>query len=100
MDHIPGDQRIMPCLANSNAEVVDGVPRRRHQLNKIIDTTQFYTLMFTAFLLNITMPISLKWWKPYYPGFKQLKLFDAALSRPTHPRGTFFGLLFPANPAS
>ena len=50
--------------------------------NKIIDTTQFYILMLTAFLLNITVPISLKWWKPYYLGFKQFNLFGVTLSRP------------------
>jgi Kef-type K+ transport system membrane component KefB len=50
--------------------------------NKIIDVTQFYILMFTAFLLNVTVPISLKLWKPYYLGFKQLRLFGATLSRP------------------
>ncbi len=50
--------------------------------NKIIDITQFYTLMFTAFLLNITVPISLKLWKPYYLGFKQVRLLGITLSRP------------------
>ena len=50
--------------------------------NKIIDDTQFYTLMFTAFLLNITVPIVLKWWKPYYLGFKQLTILGVTLSRP------------------
>ncbi|MCP5080110.1 MAG: cation:proton antiporter [Alphaproteobacteria bacterium] len=50
--------------------------------HKIIDVSQFYTLMFTAFLLNVTVPISLKWWKPYYLGFKQLSLFGVTLSRP------------------
>ena len=50
--------------------------------NKIIDTTQFYILMFTAFLLNITVPLLLKWWKPYYLGFKQIKLLGVVLSRP------------------
>ncbi len=50
--------------------------------NKIIDVTEFYILMFTAFLLNITVPISLKWWKPFYLGFKQLNLLGATLSRP------------------
>ncbi len=50
--------------------------------HKIIDTTQFYTLMFTAFLLNITVPITLKLWKPYYLGFKQLKIGGVTLSRP------------------
>ncbi len=50
--------------------------------NKIIDTAQFYTLMFTAFLLNVTVPIALKLWKPYYLGFKQFQLFGTTLSRP------------------
>jgi Kef-type K+ transport system membrane component KefB len=50
--------------------------------NKIIDITQFYTLMFTAFLLNITVPICLKLWKPYYLGFKQFRLLGVTLSRP------------------
>ena len=50
--------------------------------NKIIDITQFYTLMFTAFLLNITVPLALKWWKPYYLGFKQMQVMGVTLSRP------------------
>ncbi len=50
--------------------------------NKMIDITEFYTLMLTAFMLNITVPLSLKWWKPFYLGFKQLKLFGIVLSRP------------------
>ena len=50
--------------------------------NQIIDITQFYILMFTAFLLNITVPLALKWWKPYYLGFKQFTLLGVTLSRP------------------
>ena len=50
--------------------------------HQIIDITQFYTLMFTAFLLNLTVPLSLKWWKPYYLGFKEFKLFGVNLARP------------------
>ncbi len=49
---------------------------------KIIDVETFYTLMFACFMLNITVPIVLKLWKPYYLGFKQLKLFGIELSRP------------------
>ncbi|MFQ5559926.1 MAG: cation:proton antiporter, partial [Nitrospinota bacterium] len=49
--------------------------------NKIIDLEQFYTLMFVTFLLNITVPISLKLWKPYYLGFKQLSVLGVKLSR-------------------
>ncbi len=50
--------------------------------HKIIDVTQFYVLMITAFLLNITVPLSLKWWKPYYLGFKRLSVLGVCLSRP------------------
>ena len=50
--------------------------------NQLIDITQFYTLMFTAFLLNITVPLSLKWWKPYYLGFKQFRFLGIDLARP------------------
>jgi hypothetical protein len=50
--------------------------------NKIIDVTQFYTLMFTAFLLNLTVPLALKWWKPYYLGFKDFSFLGVRLSRP------------------
>ncbi len=50
--------------------------------NQLIDITQFYILMLTAFLLNITVPLSLKWWKPYYLGFKQLQFLGITLSRP------------------
>ena len=50
--------------------------------SKIIDISQFYILMIAAFLLNITVPFSLKWWKPYYLGYKQLRVLGITLSRP------------------
>jgi hypothetical protein len=28
--------------------------------------------MFTAFWLNVAVPISIAWWKPYYTGEKRL----------------------------
>ncbi len=34
--------------------------------NNILNTQAFYTLMFTAFWLNIAVPISISWWKPYF----------------------------------
>jgi len=34
--------------------------------NKILSDDAFYTLMFTAFWLNIAVPLSIRWWKPYY----------------------------------
>ena len=48
---------------------------------KIIGVEEFYTLMFACFMLNITVPIALKWWKPYYLGFKKFTLFGIELSR-------------------
>lgn len=34
--------------------------------NSILNEQSFYTLMFTAFFLNIAVPVSIRWWKPYY----------------------------------
>ncbi len=48
---------------------------------KIISLEQFYILVATLFLLNITVPIAIKWWKPYYMGEKEFKLFGILLSR-------------------
>jgi Kef-type K+ transport system membrane component KefB len=49
--------------------------------NQIITLDQFYILVATLFLLNITVPIAIKWWKPYYLGDKSLKLFGITLSK-------------------
>ncbi len=40
--------------------------------NSIISTDAFYTLMATAFVLNVAVPLSIRFWKPYYDGNKQL----------------------------
>ena len=34
--------------------------------NSILSTEAFYTLMFTTFWLNVSVPVSLTLWKPYY----------------------------------
>lgn len=34
--------------------------------HSIIPTPAFYTLMITAFFLNIAVPITISWWRPYY----------------------------------
>ena len=49
--------------------------------NHIINLEQFYILISTLFLLNITVPTAIKWWKPYYLGDKKFKLFGIVLSR-------------------
>lgn len=49
--------------------------------NHIINTEQFYTLIFTLFLLNLTVPAVIKWWKPYYRAEKSLEIFGLKLSR-------------------
>jgi Kef-type K+ transport system membrane component KefB len=40
--------------------------------NDIFTTAAFYTLMFTAFWLNIAVPFSIKYWRPYFIGEKEL----------------------------
>ena len=34
--------------------------------NNIISAEMFYTLMFTAFTLNVLVPLAIRWWKPYF----------------------------------
>ncbi len=42
--------------------------------NSILTTDAFYTLMVTAFILNVAVPISIKLWKPYFEGDRQLRI--------------------------
>ena len=49
--------------------------------NHIFDTAQFQTLIFATFLLNISVPLMINWWKPYYEGKKEFRLFGIKLSR-------------------
>jgi Kef-type K+ transport system membrane component KefB len=49
--------------------------------NHLISIQQFYALMITIFLLNLTVPTLIKWWKPYYQGHKHLSLLGIRLSR-------------------
>lgn len=35
----------------------------------------FYTLMFTIFWLNIAVPVTIRFWRPYYSGEKPLPAF-------------------------
>jgi Na+:H+ antiporter len=34
--------------------------------HSIINEQMFYTLMFTAFILNVAVPLSIRWWKPHF----------------------------------
>ncbi len=34
--------------------------------NKILHTEAFFTLMMTAFCLSIAVPLTIRWWRPYY----------------------------------
>lgn len=40
--------------------------------HSIFSDRAFYTLMTTAFWLNVAVPITIAWWKPYYAGEKRL----------------------------
>jgi len=46
----------------------------------IFNNEQFYTLVFATFLLNIAVPLTIKWWKPYYESKKTLHFFGIKLS--------------------
>jgi len=49
--------------------------------NHIINLEQFYILICTVFLLNISVPVMIKLWKPYYLGTKSLKIFGQVFSK-------------------
>ena len=49
--------------------------------NHIFNTAQFQTLIFATFLLNISVPLVINWWKPYYEGEKEFVLLGIKLSR-------------------
>ncbi len=49
--------------------------------NSIITLEQFYILICTIFLLNISVPVMIKWWEPYYLGEKSLSLFNIRFSK-------------------
>jgi len=34
--------------------------------NQILSREAFYTLMFSAFCLNVAVPVTIRLWKPYY----------------------------------
>ncbi len=44
----------------------------------IISIEEFYTLIFTIFLLNVSVPLTIKWWKPYYLGEKKMRFLAKA----------------------
>lgn len=50
--------------------------------NSILTAEAFYTLMATCFVLNVSVPISINLWKPYFEGNKQLKLAGIRFSKP------------------
>jgi Kef-type K+ transport system membrane component KefB len=42
--------------------------------NQIITTDVFYTLMGATFFLNVSVPILIAWWKPYFVGKKTMSI--------------------------
>jgi Kef-type K+ transport system membrane component KefB len=48
----------------------------------ICNEAQFYTLIMATFLLNISVTVSINWWKPYYTGEKSLEILGIELSGP------------------
>ena len=48
----------------------------------IFNQEQFFTLIFATFLLNISVPLLIDWWRPYYNGSKKLEIMGILLSNP------------------
>lgn len=42
--------------------------------NKIFTAESFYTLKLTAFFLNIAVPVSIRFWRPFYEDTKRCRL--------------------------
>ena len=40
--------------------------------NRIRNEEAFYTLMFTALRLNLSVAVTIAWWKPYFEDRKRL----------------------------
>lgn len=53
-----------------------------HVQNDILGDEAFYTLMLTAFMLNILVPLSIRAWKPWFTGDRPLPGWLARLDRP------------------
>ncbi len=49
--------------------------------NSLINMEQFYILMFVTFLLNISVPLTIRWWSPYFKGEKNFSIGSLSLSR-------------------
>ena len=45
------------------AFVVMDIAYVQHQ---ILHVDAFFTLMITAFFLNVAVPLAIRWWRPYY----------------------------------
>jgi len=52
------------------AELAFVVINLAYATHHIIDEVQFYALVMTIFLLNISVPLAIKWYKPYFLGEK------------------------------
>ncbi len=46
----------------------------------IIDALPFDALVMTVFMLNISVPLTIKWWNLYYEGKETLRVSDVRLS--------------------
>ncbi len=61
--------------------------------NAILPREAFYMLMFTTFLLNILVPLTVAWWKPKYVHLDPWHAMPRGFERPKRPRDRSFRLL-------
>jgi len=53
--------------------------------NAILNREAFYSLMLTATLLNIAVPVSIRLWRPYFTGEKALPDWMGGQPKPNLP---------------
>lgn len=70
--HFTGAQSMMIGFGMlGRAELAFVIMDIAYVQHPILNPESFYTLMFTAFWLNVSVPITIAWWKPRYAGIKR-----------------------------
>ena len=57
---------IIGCGMLGRAELAFVVMDIAYVQNQIINAEMFYMLMFTVFILNVLVPLTIRLWKPHY----------------------------------
>ena len=65
-DPFSGENATIPGGMLGRAELAFVVMDIAYVQNDILPPEAFFTLMITAFFLNIAVPMTIRWWRPHY----------------------------------